>query len=648
MEFREELESGVIRLNGKLKRDDTREMANKEHNSIETIFLIADAGTTIEEFAQEFMKLKSEGLNFIANYNGMDFDSSFYSSTETIIEAYTKWLKEKELAEKETSVITEGQNLEASVQSSEFNIKTANYDQLLARRNEIKLALEEALASPVKDNKKIEELRKELADLDKALASIELTEEAVEKEDKKPDEEEKKEEVKDETALNEQEQQEQLAREAELRQAYYDAMVKFYAIRKENAIKLANNKGMLVNTPEDYLLEIKAEDAMYRARDAYLKLGKADPYTEERQALREQEKQLQKDNMERLHAKTREYRQLEIELAKLQKMRAEKEEEIANAIKEGATQTILDELNADLREIDFKINNTKQALIETKEGLNRAMSVLEMRRARRRELSLETREYDAQSSREQSSIKRSQDKAAQSRNDYVQANKLETSTIRQEVARNEERCETLLQELKELKEKEPDNFEKRLGLLEQLDDASQQLKASKEMQKDMERGIEPDTDEAVKKNEKDYKTAEERKEDFVKQAEALIVAAKAQERAEGENAVTDTFGEKTENREATEMLAVGAALAIEGPNGDGIVTDVVEAEIIHEAISGEAEKLPPAPCTIGPLNNTELYNAIDPNTKEGREAAQKVIDMAKKAEKSAKQVEKQVQHEIEG
>lgn len=645
MSFREELERGVIRLDeSKLKRDITREMANKEQGKATQVMLKTELGTSIEEFATDFMKLKNEGLNFIATFNNMDFDSSFYSSEETIVEAYEKHIREK----KATIEVEEQEK-----NSTTFNIKNANYDQLLARRNEIKLALEEALASPVRDNKKIDELKKELEEIDKAIAGLELSEDAAQKEDEKTTEEEnqKEEEVKDEQDLSEKERQEKEAREVELKQAYYDAMVKFYAIRKENAIKLASNKDLLVNTSEEYLQEIKAEDAMYKARDEYLKLGKADPYAEERQLLREQEKQLEKENMARLNSKTQEYRKLEQELAKLQKMRVEKEEEIANAIKSGATQTIIDELNADLREIDYKINNTKQEIIKVKEGLSQAMEILESRRDRRRELSLETREYGAQSTSEQFYIRKAQNREAISRNDYAQATKLENSSIEKEVQRNEERYEQLKKQLKEVKEKEPDNFEKRLALLEQLDDASQQLKASKEVQKDIERGIEPDTDEAIKKAEKDYKSAEERKEDFVKQADDLIAAAKAQERTEGENTVEDTFGASTESqekKEVAEAIAIGAAAVIDGKNGDSLGEDVVQAAVISEALGVEEEKLPPAPCPIASLNNPDLYKPINSNTEEGIEAARETIEMNEKAAKDAEQIEQHAIEQIEG
>lgn len=642
MSFREELERGIIKLDeSKLKMDVTREIANKEQGKVTQIMLKAEHGTSIEEFAAEFMKLKNDGLNFIATFNDMDFDSSFYSSEEIIIEAYEKHTREK----KSTIKVEEQEK-----NSTTFNINTANYDQLLARRNEIKLTLEEALASPVKDNKKIDELKKELKEIDKAIASLELSKEAVEKEEKNSKEDEEKEEVKDEQDLSEKERQEKQAKEAELQQAYYDAMVKFYAIRKANAIKLANNKDMLVNTSEEYLQEIKAEDAMYKARDEYLKLGKPDPYSEERQALREQEKQMTKENMARLNSKTQEFRKLEQELAKLQKMRSEKEEEIANAIKSGATQTVIDELNADLREIDYKINNTNQEIIKVKDGLSQAMEILELRRERRRELSLETREYGAQSANEQSNIRNAQNREAISRNDYVQATKLENSSIQNEVQRNEKRYDQLKKQLKEVKEKEPDNFEKRLALLEQLDDASQQLKASKEVQKDVERGIEPDADEAIKKAEKDYKSTEERKEDFVKQADDLIAAAKAQEKIQGENAVEGALGEsvETQSNRATEAIAVGAAIAIEGKNGDSLVEDVVQAAVISEAIGVEEEKLPPSPCPIVSLNNPDLYKPINPNTKEGREAAQETIEMNRQATEDAERIEQHAIEQIEG
>ena len=110
--------------------------------------------------------------------------------------------KEKDEAEEEQKVVE---------QPEKFNIKTANYDQLLARREEVKLALEEALASPVKDPKKIEQLENELKELEKAIIALEgseLTEESKEKEDEKTEQQEKaeiEEQQKDEQDLSEKE-----------------------------------------------------------------------------------------------------------------------------------------------------------------------------------------------------------------------------------------------------------------------------------------------------------------------------------------------------------------------------------------------------------------------------------------------------------
>ncbi len=527
-------------------------------------------------------------------------------------------------------------------QVEKFNIEAANYDELLARREEVKLALEEALASPVRDNKKIEELQRELVELEKAISILENLGEKDEKEDIKTKQEEKaevEEQLKDEQELSEAEKQAKQALEDELKQAYYDAMVNFYAIRRQNAEALRGRTDRLVSTDEEYLREIKAEDEMYRARDAYLKLGKGDPYTAEREALREQEKKLQKANMELLQKKTQEYRQLEIELARLQKARKEKEEDIEKAINAGATAEIIAELNRDLSELDYKIKNVKQDLAKVKDQLSYAMDVLERRNARRRELSLETREYNAQSHDEKANIRYASGKESKGRNDYVQANQLETSNIKKEVARNEARYDSVKKQLQELKKKEPDNFEKRLALLEQLEDASQQLKASKEVEKDIERGLEPDTDEAIKQAENNYKSKEERKAEFVKDTENLREAAESQEKAEGERTVEDPTGIKEEvekqQKEAVTM-AVAGAMVVGGPN-DSMVKDATEAALIYTATAPEKESIPPlgAPCPIAELNDPNLYVQMD--EKGSKEYVQTVeaIEQANKVEEKA-------------
>jgi len=539
---------------------------------------------------------------------------------EKEIRAMLAKLSEKPKQEEKSEAKPEEKAVKKDKKTEKINIKSASYKELLARREEIKLALEEALASPVKDNKKISELQNELDELEKAIITLESLEMVDEKEDKKTkkqEEAELEEKQKDEKDLNENERQDQDAKEMELKQAYYDAMVKFYAIREKNARKLKNTTDRLVNTDEEYLQEIKAEDAMYRARDMYLKLGKSDPYTAEREALNEQAKRNEKQNRDILAQKTQEYRKLEVELARLQKARTEKEEDISKAIRDGATQAIIDELKQDLQELDHKIKTTKQDLAKAKDSLSEAVETLELRRSRRRELNLESRAYSAQSSKEQANIRYLSDKEAKGRNDFAQAGKIATSRIKQEVERNEERYDDIKKELKKLKEKEPDNFEKRLALLEELDDASQQLKASREVQNDVERGIEPDADEAIRKVEKEYKSKEERKEEFEKAAEELREAAEAQEKAEGATTIEDPTGleaeaKKQEKEAVTVAVAVGGAMAIGGPN-DSLVQDAVETAIIHEAISTENESLPPkdSPCPIAELNNPDMYNQMD-------------------------------------
>lgn len=523
---------------------------------------------------------------------------------------------------------------EKEVKTEKFDVKSASYEQLLARREEVKLELEEALVSAVRDNKKIDELKKELDEIEKAIIALESLEKVDEKEDKKTEKQEKaevEEQQKDEENLNETEKQEKAAKEAELKQAYYDAMVKFYAIREANANLLKNTPGRLVNTDQEYLQEIKAEDAMYRARDEYLKLGKADPYTAEREALNEQAKRCEKHNRDILEQKTREYRQLEVELAKLQKAREEKEQDIAKAIKGEATQAIIDELNEDLKEIDTKIKNTKQDLANAKDNLSQAMETLELRRSRRRELNLESREYSAQSAKEQANIRYANDKAAKGRNDFVQADKLSVSSIKQEVERNEDRFNDIKKQLKEIKEKEPDNFEKRLALLEQLDDASQQLKASREVQRDVERGIEPDTDEAIKQAEKEYKSKEERKEDFAKEAEKLREVAESQEKAEGEQTVEDPTQTTVEKQAAVFAGAVVGATVL----GD---SDDTLSENIGQAAAGAliAE-------TCIPGLGEQVKNLNDPN-----EAAEYVAQAdAIEASKEAQAIEEKAVEETE-
>lgn len=533
-----------------------------------------------------------------------------------------------------------------SEETEKFNIKTANYDQLLSRREEIKLELEMALASAVKDMKKIDELKKELADIDKAIIALEALELVDEKEDKKTEKEEEaeiEEKQKDEKDLSETEKQEKAAKEAELKKAYYDAMVQFYAIREINANILKSTPDRLVNTDQKYLQEIRAEDAMYSARDAYLKLGKADPYTAEREKLNDQAKKCEKQNRELLLKKTKEYRNLEIELARLQKARNEKEEEISKAVQTGAAQEVIDGLQKDLKELDNRIKNTKQDLAAVKENLSKAMETLELRRGRRRELNLESREYSAQSAEEQANIRYVQNNEAKGRNDYAQAEKVATSSIKQEVERNEERYKQIKKELKILKEKEPDNFEKRLALLEQLDDASQQLKASREVQRDVERGIEPDTDEAIKKAEKDYRSKEERKEDFVKEADKLIEAAKEQEKAKAEKTVEDPMGVKEEaekkEKEAVTMAVVGA-MAIGGPD-DSIAKDAVEAATIHTVIA--PDRVPPdgVPCTIAGLEE-QVETINTPREAEKYEKTIEAIEEAHKVEEKAERTSQEV------
>lgn len=514
---------------------------------------------------------------------------------------------------------------------TDFNILAANYDSLIARREEIKRALEELNSSVIKDIQMIKDLEDELIEVEKAIKEKENLKDNVEQnkeEEKEQEESEIKEEIKDEENLNEQEKAEKEAKEAALKEAYYNAMVKLHAIKEENALRIQGSDN-LVNTDEEYLQEIRAEDEMYKARDAYMALGKSDPYTAERQSLREQEKRLQKENLDLLNKKTKEYRELEIELSRLEKARHEKEEEIANATRDGATRDALDDLNRDLREIDHKIKDTKTRILDLKDNLSKAMETLENRKRRRRELNLETREYEAQSREEKENIKAEQDRADKRTNDYKQANKLQDKSINKEVYENEKRVEELEKELKEVTQKEPENFEKRLSLLEQLDDANQKLKASREIKDDIDKGREPDTDEAIKKNEENYKKSDERKEEFEKKSKELRKAAIEQEQQQGEKAVEDpTMSEKEKKEDVeTDTIAYMVGATAMTPEGTAIKAAVTK-EILEE------DKVPPCPIPGVEKSVRKMDNPED---------AKEFVKVCEKADKEAREISKDIE-----
>lgn len=548
----------------------------------------------------------------------------------------------KQLA-KVKRLITQEQNARGV---GDFDIKHSNYDELLARREEIKLSLEEIANSAVIDMLKKEKLEKELKEVEAAIIAIEQLDDKEVKEDKDEHEKDQQDEQeKDEKDLNETKTKEEIAKEAALKQAYYDAMIAYYALRERNHIKTKNSGDRLVSSSDDYLAEIKAEDNMYKARDAYLKLGKNDPFEAARQELREQERRMQQEMMANLNKKVAEYRKLEIELAKLDKMREEKEEEIEKAISGGATQNKLQELNEELKEIDIKRKKTKEEIVIRKDKLKDAMDTLMLRKGRRRELDLESREYAAQSIEEKNNIRYLETIEEKRTNDYTQASKLENQNIRAEVERNEDRYEKLKKELKEVNKKEPYNFEKKLAILEQMDDASQQLKASREVQKDVERGIEPDTDKAIKESEKIYKSQEEGKTEFRKEAEELIAAAKEQEAREGKDTVEDPTNDSAKVREQkgqAVVMATMGAMAIESPGGDGPARDLMQAGVLYEAVKPE-ENIPPSPILgLG----QEQVKVID-DTPDGRKNAEETIRMAEEAEKNAQDIQRDIEDRVQ-
>ena len=549
--------------------------------------------------------------------------------------------------DKEISKIIKKDNIKKEVSEPEvplkelsnIDIEKANYDALLSKREELRRALDEINTSVIKDPEKIKELEKELLEVQKAIAEKEDIQEDVEKtpKDREQEDDEIKEEIKDEENLNEEERNEKEAKEAALKEAYYNAMVKLHAIKEENALRIKES-GELVNTDEEYLHEIKAEDEMYKARDAYMALGKSDPYTAERQSLREQEKRLQKENLDLLNKKTKKFRELEVELSRLEKARREKEEEIANATRDGATREVIDELNRDLREIDHKIKDTKAKIIDMKDNLAKAMTTLENRKRRRRELNLETREYEAQSREEKDNIKAAQNKEDKRTNDYKQANRLQDKSINKEVTENERRVKEIEKELKEVTEKEPENFEKRLSLLEQLDDANQKLKASRETKDDVEKGREPDTDEAIKKNEDNYKKSEERKEEFEKKSKALRQAVRKQEEQKGQKALQNPTMSEEEKKEDVEAdtIALMAGASARTPEG-AVIKMAVTKEIVKEA---KKEVIIP-PCSI-PGVEKSVRDMDNP------EDAEEFVKVCDKADKEAQKLRDDLSKNGEG
>ena len=116
----------------------------------------------------EIQKLEGE-LNELKN---MAIKTPEQSKREKELEAQKAKLNGENKKEEKIQEDDKQQEEKKSEQPDKFDIKNASYDQLLARKEQFKLALEEALASPVKDPKKIEEMRKELDEIKKGTQKL--------------------------------------------------------------------------------------------------------------------------------------------------------------------------------------------------------------------------------------------------------------------------------------------------------------------------------------------------------------------------------------------------------------------------------------------------------------------------------------------
>lgn len=432
------------------------------------------------------------------------------------------------------------------------------------RKRILERNIAELEANVIKDPKAIENLKKELASVNKQIKKEEA-EKAVESgtiiagadivdEVEEQSTLEEKEKIKDNQQVGTDEKN--IENEERLKQLYYNSIVAYYDARLKTVRRqLSSNE--LISRDDEYKFEIKLENEMYKAREVYMATGNEDPYEEFRSKHAYIDRQAHEPLDRVLREKARKYREIENEIAELDKETRELNEKLQNT---ELTDMQRNEYESRNTEIDEKRKKLELKKAEYKDGCN----CLEQQKDRENSnRALQKKRREAASKEEIKGYDYQRSKHIKAQHNASVAEKTERNNIETRIAESEAEIEKLQKQLNKV----PDtDFKLRLDILEKLNKETNKLQANKDQKILMDRGYELSEAEMKAETKKSYEILEEEQEKLEKATEVTREVIEEQEEKIGEAVVTNPEVANVEERDRqASAMAATYAIVHDGP-----------------------------------------------------------------------------------
>ena len=486
------------------------------------------------------------------------------------------------------------------------------------RKRILERNIAELEANVIKDPKAIENLKKELAavnkqikkeEAEKAVESGEVTGKAAEEKTVLDSEEVEQEQEQTERLQGDEEDKVDISSEEAAKQAYYDAMVALHQKRIQTINRQKSKVPMeLVSSDEEYKQELKLEAELYRARDQYMKFGKEDPYAEKRTELIKLEKVSREPMEMQLRNDAKKFSDIETQLRDLDKREEEINKELlSDDITEGQIKKLNDEL-AEMGETRKKLELSRAGI---KERLDAAMDTRRTRAVQR--AGLERQFVDSLSKEDMKNYRYQQSKISTMNRNFDDATKQHYENIKLRIEEREQKIKDITRELSRVSDTD---FERRLLLLNELDKENSMLEADREAKSDLDRGI--TLDEQAMKHEVYEKSDTEnyRQEEFDRATQDVRVAIEQQKHQMGEAVVADPTIANAEERDRENTLKAATFAAVYDspePGPDTLSQDIEQTFVAKCVIDGLEDK-------VRDPNNPEDAQAIVAHDEQLREA----------------------------
>lgn len=486
------------------------------------------------------------------------------------------------------------------------------------RKRILERNIAELEANVIKDPKAIENLKKELASVnkqikkeeaEKAVESGEVTGKVAEEKTALDSEEVEQEQEQQEKQQGDKKDKEDVVSEESAKQAYYDAMMALHQKRIQTLNRQRSKVPMeLVSSDEEYRQELKLEAELYRARDQYMKFGNGDPYAEKRTELIKLEKIAREPMEMQLRNDARKFSDIETQLRELDKREEEINKEL---LSEDITEGQINKLNDELAEMGETRKKLELSRAGIKERLDAAMDTRRTRVVQR--AGLERQFVDSLSKEDMKNYKYQQAKISTMNRNFDAATKQHYENIKLRIEEREEKIKKITKELSQVSDTD---FERRLLLLNELDKENSMLEADREAKSDLDRGITLDT-QAMKHEVYEKSDAENyRQEEFDKATQGVRETIEQQKHRIGEGVVADpTIANVVDHDRENTLKAAAIAIAYDSPEPgpDTLSQDIGQAVVAKCVIDGLEDK-------VRDPNNPEDAQAIVAHDEQLREA----------------------------